>query len=153
MKMARTFAALPPLPVEGAQEAVSGSGMLLPQQAWSKSEQDLVRNLPLPPSEMSEEAELKAMQAEFEQLPSDLPEHVANASDISLSELKKMHDNLDLRLQVCSSSKSSLTTDSIPPAPVVRKSAKQSRTPLGFRPPEREHKRIHSNCVCCTFAS
>ena len=108
MKMARSFAALPPLPVEIAQEGVPGSGMLVSQQAWSKSEQDSVRNLPPQPSETSEEDELKAIQAEFEQLPSDLPsglpEPLANASDFSLSELKRMHENLDLRLQVCSSS-------------------------------------------------
>lgn len=137
MKMARTFAALPPLPVDGAQEVVSGSGsgMLVPQQAWSKSEQDLVRNLPLPPSEMSEEAELKAIQAEFEQLPSDLPEPVANASNISLSELKKMHDNLDLRLQVCSSSKSSSTTDSIPSSPCCPQVCQTELSASRFTPP------------------
>ena len=105
MKMARSFAALPPLPVESAQEGLSGSGAFIPQQAWSKSEQDLLRKLPPPPSETPEEDEFKAIQAELEQLPSQLPsdlypEPVANASNISLSELKKMHENFDLRLQV-----------------------------------------------------
>jgi len=120
MKMAKSFAALPPLPVESAQDGVPGSGVL-PQQAWSRSEQDLLRKLPPPPLEISEEDELNAIQAELEQLPSHLrsdlyPESVANASDISLPELKKMHENLDLRLQVRPSSKSSSTTDSMPPS-------------------------------------
>jgi hypothetical protein len=105
MKIARSFAALPPLPMESPQEGLPGSGVLIPQQAWSKSEQDLLRRLPLPPSDISEEDEIKDFQAELEQLPSDLrpdlqSEPAANASDISLSDLKRMHENLDLRLQV-----------------------------------------------------
>lgn len=121
MKIARSFAALPPLPVEGAQEGVPGSGVVIPQQAWSRSEQDLLRKLPPPPADTSEEDELKAIQDELEQLPSHLrldlyPEPGANASNISLPELKKMHENLDQRLQVRCSSKGDSTTDLLPPS-------------------------------------
>ena len=121
MKIARSFAALPPLPVEGAQEGVPGSGVGIPQQAWSKSEQDLLRKLPPPPLEMSEEDELEALQDELEQLPAHLrgdlyPEPGANVSNISLPELKKMHENLDRRLQVRPSSKGGSTTDLLLPS-------------------------------------
>ena len=121
MKIARSFAALPPLPAEGTQEGVPGSGVLIPQQVWSESEQDLLKKLPPPPSEISEEDELKAIQAELEQLPSHLrpdlyPEPAVNVSDISLPELKRMHENLDLRLQVRLGSMSSSTTDLLLPS-------------------------------------
>ena len=158
MKMAKSFAALPPLPVESAQGVASGSGVLIPQQRWSKSEQDLLRKLPPTPSETLEEGELKALQAELEQLPSQLPpdlypEPVANASDISLSELKKMHENLDLRLQVRPSFRVVLQQTQCLPASMVHKSAKPSCSSLDLRPPELKHRRIHSNCIYYTFVS
>ena len=140
MKIARSFAALPPLPVEGTQEGAPGSAVVIPQQAWSKSEQDLLRKLPPPPLETSEEDELEAIQDELEQLPSHLrldlyPEPSANASNISLPELKKMHEHLDRRLQVRPSSKGGSTTDLLLPSlsgpPVCRTGLFISR----FTPP------------------
>lgn len=155
MKMAKSFAALPPLPVENAQEEVPGSGVPIPQQGWSKSEQDLLRRLPPSPLGISEEDELRAVQAELEQLPSPLradlySESVSNASDISPSELQRMHETLDLRLQVRLSSRSSSTPTHYYIAFMVRHSTKQGCSSLGLRLPALDYRRIHSNCICCT---
>ena len=156
MRIARSFAALPQLPAECAR--VPGSGALAPQQAWSKSEQDLFKKFPPTTSEISEEDELQDIQAELDQLPSHLrpelySEPAANGSDISLSELKKMHENLDLRLQVRLVVGATRQPTYCLLAFLVHHSAKQGCPSLSLRPSALDYRRIHSNCICCTFAS
>jgi hypothetical protein len=107
------YAALPKLPVEDAAEKFSSN------LRHSKSTEDLLRLHPLPPtpSEMTEERETALLEEQFRKAEDDLEQgHLSDAGDsppgtpilppqpsrpisMPIDSLKKLHQNLDMRLQ------------------------------------------------------
>ncbi|KAG8788635.1 hypothetical protein FRC15_003159 [Serendipita sp. 397] len=111
MAIARRMAALPQLPQE-AQASIPSNLPLSP------STQDLLRSHET--SEEREAEELQALKAELAEMPPELRPSITNEVEVSISQgegmsldqLKRMHANLDLRLQPFWSS-------SIPNRPVI----------------------------------
>lgn len=101
MALARRMAALPPLPINQQPTVIPPSQIPL-----SPSMQDLLRSEKAP--EELEAEELQALNAELDEMPPELRPTLSresaassnvNVSSIPLEQLRRMHDNLDRRLQ------------------------------------------------------
>lgn len=96
MAIARRMAALPKLPV-GEQEYVGSN-----QFGISRSTQNILESSESP--EQREAEELQALNAELAEMPAELRPTFSRESDVpgqslSLDELRRMHQTLDMRLQ------------------------------------------------------
>ncbi|KZT37748.1 hypothetical protein SISSUDRAFT_1022458 [Sistotremastrum suecicum HHB10207 ss-3] len=120
MQLAKRFAALPKLPSSNQPDHFTSNNPL-PRPALSRSTEDLLKSHPLPatPSEMTEEREFAALDAQFRKAEEDIEDDtvsIESTEDIpppspstapswntssrpSISELRIQHANLDSRLQ------------------------------------------------------